>query len=138
MTYTFAVELPSAQEVHELFLAVGWVAERVQTIRKSLSAYPCKICARNAEGALVGYCSVFSDEVMTTMLGELIVHPQHRRAGVGAGLVRSVETRHPNAPIYIKALGESRHFYAKLGFKTPRAEMTVMFKKPWPSGPVAQ
>jgi predicted N-acetyltransferase YhbS len=65
------------------------------------------------------------------MLGELIVDPGHRGLGVGAGIIKAIESIYPHAPIYIKALGDSKHFYAKLGFKLPKAEMTVMFKKPW-------
>jgi predicted N-acetyltransferase YhbS len=131
MTYTFTAERPGAQEVYDLFVAIGWPVESARTIKKSLSAYPCKICARTETGDLVGYASVFSDEVMTTMLGELIVHPQHRRAGVGTGMMTLLESIYPNAPVYVKALGESKLFYAHLGFKAPNAEMTVLFKKPW-------
>jgi predicted GNAT family N-acyltransferase len=67
---------------------------------------------------------------MTTMLGELIVHPLHRKAGVATGIMRLIEDLYPSAPIYIKALGESKKFYEQYGFKVPKAEMTVMFKKP--------
>lgn len=130
MTYTFAAERPGVQEVYNLFDAVGWTADSLRTIETSLSAYPCKVCARAPDGVLVGYASVFSDAVMTTMLGELLVHPQHRELGVGTGIMRLIELTYPNAPIYIKALGESKHFYARLGFKVSKSEMTVMFKKP--------
>ena len=67
---------------------------------------------------------------MTTMLGELIVHPQHQRKGVGRGIMSVIEDLYPNVPISVKALGESVHFYRSLGFKHPKAAMAVLFKKP--------
>lgn len=132
MQYTFAAERPGTQEVYDLFAAVGWNVDSPRTIKTSLSAYPCKVCARAPDGTLVGYASVFSDTVMTTMLDELIVHPEHRKAGVGTGLVKSLShvPRRPHVH-YIKALSESKHFYARLGFKPSKMEMAVMFKKPW-------
>jgi predicted N-acetyltransferase YhbS len=130
MSYIISVEQPSSQEVYELFAAVGWPVDSVKTIQTSLGAYPCKICARTKGGALVGYASVFSDEVMTTMLGELIVHPQHQRVGIGKRILELIESLYPQAPVYIKALGESKLFYERIGFKTPSIEMKVMFKKP--------
>ena len=121
-----------ATEVHALFVAVGWSTESVRIIKQSLAAYPCKICARDEEGSLVGYASVFSDGVMTTMLGELIVHPQHRRKGVGRGIMGQIERLYPDAPISVKALGGSRLFYQSIGFKEPKAAMAVLFKRPQP------
>lgn len=124
-----------ATEVHSLFEVVGWSSESVRTIKQSLAAYPCKVCARSVGNMqLVGYASVFSDGVMTTMLGELIVHPEHRRKGVATGIMNLVESLYPDAPISVKALGESKLFYESIGFKEPKASMTVMFKRPAQSG----
>ena len=124
------IERPRAEELVQLFVAVGWEAARVDDLATSVSAYPCTICARSAEGELVGYLSAFSDEVMSTMLGELVVSPRWRRRGVGASMLAALEQRYPNAPIYIKALGASKHFYEAVGFRVPKGEFTVVFKFP--------
>jgi GNAT superfamily N-acetyltransferase len=124
------VQLPDASELASLFDCVGWGSNPVEAIARSIAAYPCTICARTEEGALVGYLSAFSDEVISTMLGELVVHPAYRRRGVASAMLGVLEQRYPDAPIYIKALGESKLFYAARGFKQPKAELTVMFKHP--------
>jgi GNAT superfamily N-acetyltransferase len=128
----FLVELqrPEASELASLLDCVGWGSNPVEVIARSIAAYPCTICAKTQEGALGGYLSAFSDEVISTMLGELVVHPAYRRRGVASAMLAVLEQRYPDAPIYIKALGESKLFYAARGFKQPKAELTVMFKHP--------
>jgi GNAT superfamily N-acetyltransferase len=133
----FLVELqrPDASELASLLDCVGWGSNSVEAIARSIAAYPCTICAKTEEGALVGYLSAFSDEVISTILGELVVHPAYRRRGVASAMLAVLEQRYPDAPIYIKALGESKLFYAARGFKQPKAELTVMFKHPVASVP---
>jgi GNAT superfamily N-acetyltransferase len=120
----------SPEELGALFLAVGWGPQVASRLRRSMDAYPFVIHARTTEGLLVGFLSAFSDEVTSTMLGELVVHPAHRRHGVAAELLRRLEARFPDAPVYIKALGDAKKFFLAQGYNIPRAEMTVLFKKP--------
>jgi GNAT superfamily N-acetyltransferase len=121
---------PRAEELLALFHAAGWGGDSCATLEASIAAYPCTVCARDNEGQLVGYLSAFSDEVMSTLLGELVVHPAWRRQGIASSLLTALEARYPRAPIYVKALGDSKHFYKTAGFKVPSAEFTVMFKRP--------
>jgi GNAT superfamily N-acetyltransferase len=124
------IQRPQASELASLLDCVGWGSNPVEAIARSIAAYPCTISAKTEEGALVGYLSAFSDEVISTMLGELVVHPAYRRRGVASAMLAVLEQRYPDAPIYIKALGESKFFYAARGFKQPKAEIIVMFKHP--------
>jgi GNAT superfamily N-acetyltransferase len=130
MAFIVHIQRPEASELASLFDRIGWGSNPVEVIAQSMAAYPCTICARTAEGTLVGYLSAFSDEVISTLLGELVVHPAYRRRGVASAMLAVLEQRYPDAPIYIKALGESKLFYAARGFKQPKAELTVMFKHP--------
>jgi GNAT superfamily N-acetyltransferase len=131
--HTFArIQRPKAQELSALFTAVGWGEHSEAVLEKSISAYPCTVCARTLNGELVGYLSAFSDKVMSTVLGELLVNTDWRRQGVAKSMLAVLERQYPDAPIYIKALGESRHFYEAVGFKVARAEVTVLFKTPAP------
>jgi GNAT superfamily N-acetyltransferase len=128
--YTITFELPKPAEVVSLFDSVGWGGNSIAQIEQSLAAYSCIISARTTDELLIAYASVFSDEIMTTMLGEFVVHPAYQRHGVGTLMLEALERRYPNAPIYIKAFGDSKNFYAVRGFVEPSARLTVMFKKP--------
>jgi GNAT superfamily N-acetyltransferase len=130
VTTSVLLQRPKAQELAALFSAVGWGEDNLAALQQSIAAYPCTVCARTEQGVLVGYLSAFSDEVMSTLLGELVVHPQWRRQGVAKSMLATLERRYPNAPIYIKALGKSKHFYEAVGFKVPKGQFTVMFKRP--------
>ena len=131
--HTFArIQRPKAQELAELFVAAGWGTHAQAVLEKSIAAYPCTVCARSLQGELVGYLSAFTDKVMSTMRGELLVHPDWRHQGVATSMLSVLERQYPDAPIYTKALRESRHFYEAVGFRPPATELTVMFKKPAP------
>ena len=76
------------------------------------------------------YALAFSDGAFTTMLGELIVRPGAQRLGIGRNLIRRVEDEFLGVPVYVKALGDARHFFEACGYRCPPVEMTVMFKRP--------
>lgn len=132
--YTFDFGAVAPEELAQLFRTVGWGDDPVEVLAKSLAAYPCIVHTRSEHGQLVGYASAFSDGALSTMLGELIVHPSHRRRGIASRLLRMVEERYPGVPIYVKALGEAKHFFLARGYKLPRVEMTVLFRRPTSTG----
>lgn len=118
------------EELDALFVLTGWGQHSIEQLQKSINSYPFVSHARTDNGVLVGYVSAFSDEVFSTMLGELIVHPKHQKKGIATELISRVEARFPSAPVYIKALGEAKSFFIARGYKAPRTELTVLFKKP--------
>ena len=131
MSYSFfesSSVLP--EELGVLLAAVGWGDHSLEQLERSIRAYTFIAHARTNAGALIGYVSAFSDGAASTMLGELIVHPEHQRRRVAAELLARVEARFPGVPLYIKALGEAKHFFLACGYEVPRTEMTVLFKKP--------
>jgi GNAT superfamily N-acetyltransferase len=123
-------ERPGPAELSALFVSLGWGRSDVDVLESSIRAYTATVCARAPGGLLVGYASVFSDRSLTTMFGEFVVHPQFQRQGLGKAMMRAVEKEFPSAPIYVKALGAAREFYAALGFRTSSVPLTSMFKRP--------
>lgn len=121
-------ERPTATELAKLLEAAGWGANVLDELQTSVAAYTETVCARTSSGVLVGYVSVFSDGVFTTMFGEVIVHPDFQRQGIGRALFQAVERRFPRAPMYVKALGDSRSFFEAIGFKSSATPQAVLFK----------
>jgi len=110
--------------------SVGWGNDYTgDLIQKSLAAYPFIAHARTDTGQLVGLVSAFSDGAFSTMLGELVVHPDWRRHGIGRRLLQAVETSFMGVPVYVKPLGEAASFFASCGYKLPSTPMQVMFNR---------
>jgi GNAT superfamily N-acetyltransferase len=131
MTYSILIDKNiSALEYSMLMESVGWGSDYCEEIvQRSLAAYPFVAHARSESGALWGYISAFSDRAFSTMLGELVVHPIAQRKGVGRALLSAVEKEFTGVPIYVKPVGEAKHFFAACGYRAPRVEMQVLFKK---------
>lgn len=118
-------------ELADLLAAVGWGAHEPTAMTRAIRAWPATVQARvHGTGALVGYLSAFSDGVSSTLLGELVVHPDFQRQGIATRMLRCLESHWPGVPVTVNALGDARHFFAANGYQTPRAEMAVLFKKP--------
>jgi GNAT superfamily N-acetyltransferase len=113
--------------------SVGWgEGYDEMSFLRSNGTYPLVVHARSHEGQLLGYLSAFSDGAFTTMLGELVVHSNAQRLGVGRALIGALGDGFPGIPVYVKALGEARRFFEAFGYRRPTSEMAVMFKKPPP------
>ncbi|MGV8894555.1 MAG: GNAT family N-acetyltransferase [Burkholderiaceae bacterium] len=131
MAISVSLQRPEPEELCALLLALGWGEHSASELRTSICAFTATVCARDEANNLIGYASVFSDRCLTTMLGELLVHPSYQRRGIGKSIMELIEASFPAAPVYIKALGESRQFYEAIGFQTSLIPVTSMFKKPW-------
>lgn len=130
MGYEIKCERPTAPELAKLLEAADWGVNALDALETSIAAYTETVCARTPTGVLVGYVSVFSDGVFTTMFGEVVVHPDFQHQGIGRAMFQEVEQRFPCAPMYVKALGASNKFFEALGFKASAVPVAVLFKKP--------
>lgn len=128
MSYEIQCERPTASELAKLLEAVDWGVNALDALETSIAAYTETVCARTRNGVLVGYVSVFSDGVFTTMFGEVVVHPDFQHQGIGRAMFQEVEQRFPRAPMYVKALGHSQHFFEAIGFKSSAIPQVVLFK----------
>jgi len=93
-----------------------------------MQAYTLVAQARNQEGRLIGYLAVFCDGAFSAAIGEIVVHPDVQRIGVGRALLAAAETAFPDIPIHTNAWGKAKHFFERCGYKVPVVEMTYMFK----------
>lgn len=117
-------------ELFELFVATGWDAGTPTRLERSVGSYTAVVTARSAEGKLVGYTSVFSDGAYTTFIGEILVHPKHRRKGIARAMVERVAEEFPSIPIVVHTLPTAQPFFVALGFRASSMEMTALFRSP--------
>jgi GNAT superfamily N-acetyltransferase len=131
MTYSiFTDKNISALEYSSLMESIGWGSNySEELVQRSLTAYPFVAHARSESGVLWGYVSAFSDRAFSTMLGELVVHPLAQRKGIGHALLSAVENEFAGVPVYVKPLGEAKHFFVACGYRAPSIEMQVWFKR---------
>lgn len=61
------------------------------------------------------------------MLGELVVYPDAQRLGIGRALLDAVQQEFRGVPVYVKALGDARHFFEACGYRRPSTEMSVLY-----------
>ncbi len=115
-------------------VAAGWGERDEASFLRSYRAYTLVAHARWDGGSVVGYVSAFSDGAFSTLLGELVVHATVQGRGIGRALMQQVEKTFPGVPIYVKAMGEAKHFFAACGYREPKAQVTMMFKRPPPIG----
>jgi GNAT superfamily N-acetyltransferase len=119
----------SPAEFGELMVSVGWGSNYDSAaIERSIAAYPFVSYARDSAGKLIGYVSAFSDRAFSTMLGELVVSLPAQGNGIGRSLLNAVEEEFRGVPIYVKPLGRAKKFFLACGYRTPSAEMCVLFK----------
>jgi GNAT superfamily N-acetyltransferase len=120
----------TANEFSALMDSVGWGSDYPEElVRRSIMAYPFVAHACRKDGKLLGYVSAFSDQAFSTMLGELVVHPEAQGQGIGRALLLAAEQAFPGIPIYVKPLPEAKEFFLACGYKYPAKEMTVLFKR---------
>ena len=117
-------------EFSSLMESVGWGNDYPEAlVLRSMAAYPFIAHARSMDGKLWGYVSAFSDQAFSTMLGELVVHPDVQGQGIGRALLLAVEQAFPGIPVYVKPLGQAKEFFLACGYKSPASEITVLFKR---------
>lgn len=131
MTYRIFINKEvSAMEYSSLMESIGWGSNySEELVQRSLAAYPFVAHARSESGVLWGYVSAFSDRAFSTMLGELAVHPLAHRRGIGRALLSAVENEFSGVPVYVKPLGEAKHFFVACGYRAPAVKMQVLFKR---------
>lgn len=125
MTITYeSGRLPARDELLALYDAVGWTSytQDPQRLEAAIAASLSVVTAR-ATGRLVGLARIVGDGLTIAYLQDLLVAPEHQRAGVGSELFRLAFL--PSDEVRQKVLitdDEPRQlaFYRSMGFSEIR------------------
>jgi len=121
--YSVVNELSEAhvEQLHALYQAEWWTKGRsLEDVRTMLrySDFVFGIVDTVSQG-LVGFARLLTDRVFKAVLFDVIVHPDHRGAGLGAFLIGQI-TAHPVLSrvrhIELFCLPERGDFYRRQGF----------------------
>ena len=113
-------DLPTDQ-LHELFVAVGWSDGGV--LPEDMKAGFIKpwlnstlvISAWDGD-KLVGAVRVLSDTMFRSVIYDLLVAPEYQKKGIGSELVRKCLEHYPDSGWLVCTEGKTPYFYKKLGF----------------------
>lgn len=85
-------EIPSADEIVELYRSVGWTAytDDADRLVAAVEASHLVLTARDRAGALVGLARTVSDGLTIAYLQDILVAPLQQRSGVGGALLDAV------------------------------------------------
>lgn len=136
MTYAYSTIKPSREAILGLYEAVGWT-EYLKNPQESYLGVDnsTRVVTAAYGNQMVGMARVLSDRYTIMYLQDILVHPDHRRKGVGAELFRRVTE--PYAMVRQKVLmtdtePEQRAFYEAQGYTEVRdlpGEPTRVFVK---------
>jgi N-acetylglutamate synthase-like GNAT family acetyltransferase len=108
-----------ARDLCDLREAVGWDRSD-EDYPAAFTGYWASIGCFNADGKLIGWCAVVSDDVRHAVLLDVIVHPSWQRQRIGRTIVQKA-IEHARSQgisiIHVDFLPEKARFYERCGFK---------------------
>lgn len=114
-------EIVSIKEVTKLYEAVGWLVQAADpdALAKGVDRATYLVTARDEDGSLIGLARCLSDDVTVLLLQDVLVHPEHRRCGIGRHLVEACSARFAHVGNNV-TLGDDdpdvRSFYESVGY----------------------
>lgn len=85
------------------------------------------------DGELIGWIRALSDQVSTTWIPEMVVHPEYSQLGVDGMLLDAVAAKYGHTTVFFQAMHTEfttrASFYEKRGIK-PMPSLIVCAKKP--------
>jgi GNAT superfamily N-acetyltransferase len=122
-------EAVRADELLQLYRECGWMTaeQSVEMVATVLKFTDAVIIARSESGTLIGFAKILTDRVLYTTVAEILIHPDHRRQGVGRKIMQQVECDWGHTPIFLAAFEHNREFFEACGY-TVRPTMLVASK----------
>ncbi|HEY8911807.1 GNAT family N-acetyltransferase [Lacisediminihabitans sp.] len=111
----------SRADLVSLYASVGWgaYARDPDALVKAVEQSSYVVSATDSAENLVGLIRVISDDVSICYIQDLLVHPDHQRAGVGRALIERALTRYVHARQKVLITDDEpgqRAFYESIGF----------------------
>ncbi|GHF13118.1 N-acetyltransferase [Amycolatopsis deserti] len=107
--------LPTVTEYRALRAAVGWPSPDDDVCRAALDGSVHGVLARGESGP-VGMARLVGDGAMYLLIVDVVVHPDHRGAGLGRRMVERLVQVAGARRVQLVAAAEVVPFYQRLGF----------------------
>lgn len=119
------------RQLRALMSVSGWGSEDSYTdaiLERMLKGCSYFVVAHEASN-LLGYARAFTDDIMVTWIAEILVHPEHRRQGVGTHIMSELLRMTSHTTIYVEALVGNEGFNVSFGI-TPKMKLVACSRKP--------
>lgn len=127
-------DLPSGQ-LRRLFLEAGWSDGSETEEQKAQFNLPflhsTLVVSAWEGGRLVGAARVLSDQIIRSILYDVIVEREYQGRGIGRELLRRCRAHFPRTEWLVQTTPDVAAFYEKLGFEVNRdVFLTIPFDNP--------
>jgi GNAT superfamily N-acetyltransferase len=122
---------PQIEQLHALYQNEWWTKGRTLEDVRTMIAHGDFVfgVVERDSPELVGFARVISDHVYKAFIYDVIIHPEHRAAGLGTFLVESIMS-HPVISrvrhVELYCLPERVGFYERHGFSADVGEVRLM------------
>ncbi len=112
----------SLQQLHELFIAVGWsdggvLPEEMKAGFIKPWLHSTLVISAWDGDHLVGAVRVLSDTIFRSVIYDLLVAPEYQGKGIGSELVNRCKSHYPGSEWLVGCDRKNVAFYKKLGFQ---------------------
>ena len=130
-TVLSALSEAQVEQLHSLYQGEWWTAGRSFADVRTILEYSDFVFGIAAPGSaqLLAFARVLTDRVYKALVLDVIVHPEHRSAGLGSYLMAHIlahpilsKVRH----IELYCLPEREEFYRRQGFTSELGELLLM------------
>lgn len=120
MTYEVRDELPTVKEFIALREAAEMASRSVEAVERGLPNSVFGVTVVDDTGEVVGMARIIGDGGSVYQIGDMAVHPDHQRQGLGSRMMeRLMAYLENNAPegAYVNLMADVEGFYEQFGFE---------------------
>ncbi|SIR32905.1 N-acetylglutamate synthase, GNAT family [Haladaptatus litoreus] len=120
MTYNVRDELPTVEEFIALREAADMASRSREAVEQGLPNSVFGVTVVDETGEVVGMARIIGDGGSVYQIGDMAVHPDHQRQGLGSKMMeRLMEYLDENAPkgAYVNLMADVEGFYEQFGFE---------------------